>query len=248
MAFLSFALVNTEAIDPDAVPIRPAATVIPLRDGPSGVEVLVLRRDENLAFHGGSWVFPGGRVDDDELEAAGGDELVAAKAAAKREAFEEAGLEIDVDDLVQLSHWTTPKGRNRRFATWFFVVAAPDTQVVIDDGEIRAFEWHTIEDAIAGCRAGEIMLAGPTYVSLLRLRHHPTVAEALAAVQARDNEVFLPRLVKGEAGTFSVYQADPAYHSGDLGAAGIRHRMQMLERGYHYINDLDPPHEPEHRP
>ncbi len=231
---------NTEAFDPDAVPIKPAATVIPLRDGPDGVEVLVLRRDENLAFHGGSWVFPGGRVDDHELETAAGDEGAAARAAARREAWEEAGLKIDEVDLVELSHWTTPKGRNRRFSTWFFVVAAPDGEVVIDDGEIRAFEWHTIDAAISGCQAGEIMLAGPTYVSLLRLRQHASVADALAAVAERPNEVFLPRLVKQGDLTFSVYQTDPAYQSGDLDAPGPRHRMQMLAAGYHYVNDADP--------
>lgn len=229
---------NTDAIDPEAVPIKPAATVIPLRDGPDGVEVLVLRRDTNLAFHGGSWVFPGGRVDDHELDA--GDDLAAARLAAVREAEEEAGLRIDADDLVTLSHWTTPIGRNRRFATWFFVVGAPAGDVVIDDGEIREFEWHTLADAIAGCEAGDIMLAGPTYVSLLRLRSSATVADALAFAAGRPDEVFLPRLAKGDQGTFSLYQGDPAYDSGDLAAAGPRHRMEMLDKGYRYHNEFDP--------
>lgn len=232
---------NTDAFDPDAVPIKPAATVIPLRDGRAGLEVLVLRRDENLAFHGGSWVFPGGRVDDDELEAAGGDEARAARAAARREAWEEAGLVIVEDDLVELSHWTTPLGRNRRFATWFYVIGAPDAEVVIDDGEIRAFEWHTIDAALTGCERGEIMLAGPTYVSLLRLGVYREVAEAVAAVAARPNEVFLPRLVKNGDLTYSVYQDDPAYETGDLSLPGPRHRMQMLAAGYRYLNDHDPP-------
>ncbi len=84
------------------------------------------------------------------------------------------------------------------------------------------------------------MLAGPTYVSLLRIRQHPTVADALAAVAERPNEVFLPRLVKQGDLMFSVYQTDPAYQSGDLDAPGPRHRMQMLAAGYHYINDADP--------
>ena len=45
---------------PDAIP---AATVVLLRDGADGVETLMLRRDVNLAFAGGAWVFPGGRLD-----------------------------------------------------------------------------------------------------------------------------------------------------------------------------------------
>ena len=44
-----------------AVP-RPAATVMLLREERDGVEVLVIRRHEKLAFMGGMWVFPGGSV------------------------------------------------------------------------------------------------------------------------------------------------------------------------------------------
>jgi 8-oxo-dGTP pyrophosphatase MutT (NUDIX family) len=44
-----------------AVP-RAAATVILLREGRDGVEVLAIRRHEKLAFMGGMWVFPGGSV------------------------------------------------------------------------------------------------------------------------------------------------------------------------------------------
>jgi 8-oxo-dGTP pyrophosphatase MutT (NUDIX family) len=41
---------------------RPAATVLLLREGRDGVEVLLIRRHEKLAFMGGMWVFPGGSV------------------------------------------------------------------------------------------------------------------------------------------------------------------------------------------
>jgi 8-oxo-dGTP pyrophosphatase MutT (NUDIX family) len=238
MGVRNLALVNTEAIDPEAVPVHPAASVIPLRDGGAGLEVLVLRRDTKLAFHGGSWVFPGGRVDAHEIEAAGSDGLAAARVAAAREAREEAGLEIDPAGLVTLSHWTTPLGRNRRFATWFFVVEAPEAEVVIDDGEIREFEWHTVTEAITGCDAGRIALAGPAYVSLLRLAPFATVAEATDAIAARADEVFRPRLVRDGKLVVSVYQDDPAFHTGDLTAAGPKHRMHMLEAGYRYINEL----------
>ncbi len=228
-----------EDFDPETVPIKPAATVIPLRDGPGGMEVLVLRRDADLAFHGGSWVFPGGRVDPGDFEAAASEDVVeAARHAAVREAKEEAGLDIAAADLVSLSHWTTPVGRNRRFSTWFYVVHAQDGEVTIDDGEIREFEWHTIDAALRGCEAGDILLAGPTYVSLLGLARHTTVAAALAEVAGTPDEVFLPRLAKSSAGTFSLYQSDVAYDSGDLSLDGPRHRMHMLEKGYHYIKEL----------
>src|ERR1035438_6053282 len=43
---------------------RPAATVISLRDGTNGYEILMLRRNLNSDFVGGAYVFPGGRVDE----------------------------------------------------------------------------------------------------------------------------------------------------------------------------------------
>src|ERR1700690_1442110 len=45
---------------------RPAATVIPLRDGANGYEILMLRRNLNSDFVGGAFVFPGGRVDESD--------------------------------------------------------------------------------------------------------------------------------------------------------------------------------------
>jgi len=50
-------------------PIFPAATVILLRDSANGLEVFMVRRHENLAFMGGAYVFPGGRVDEADYEA-----------------------------------------------------------------------------------------------------------------------------------------------------------------------------------
>lgn len=51
---------------PVAVPVvpRPAATVMVLRDGADGVEVLLLRRAGGTPFVPGAHVFPGGAVDD----------------------------------------------------------------------------------------------------------------------------------------------------------------------------------------
>src|SRR2546421_7574078 len=106
-------------------PAIPAATVILLRDRASGLETLMVRRSSRLQF-GGMWVFPGGRVDPDdhpvsatadELAAAGpggrpdegaaaSNELAAARRAAAREAAEEAGLVVDEEGLVPLSHCT----------------------------------------------------------------------------------------------------------------------------------------------
>jgi 8-oxo-dGTP pyrophosphatase MutT (NUDIX family) len=100
-----------ESFDPLAVPLRPAATVMLVRDHVvNGLEVFMLQRTLKAAFAKGMFVFPGGRVDDvdnaDELEAIcdfftdahastllgiphGG---LAYWIAAIRECFEEAGV------------------------------------------------------------------------------------------------------------------------------------------------------------
>jgi 8-oxo-dGTP pyrophosphatase MutT (NUDIX family) len=91
---------------------RPAATVLALRDGALGYQVLMLRRNLNSDFVGGAYVFPGGGVDESDSDAVmqrltfGTDEHETSKllgvssgglayyVASLRELFEEAGLLI----------------------------------------------------------------------------------------------------------------------------------------------------------
>src|SRR6185436_2187806 len=94
---------------PADTPIRPASTVVVLRDGPRGPEVFLVRRHHAIAFMAGAHVFPGGRVDphDHDADASWCDgldiarrripgvspeESVAFHVAAARELFEEAGV------------------------------------------------------------------------------------------------------------------------------------------------------------
>jgi len=76
--------------DPSAfadVPIRPAATVMLLRDTDAGPEVFMLRRTANAVFASGMYVYPGGKVD-----AADGEGHEGYLVAAIRECYEEAGV------------------------------------------------------------------------------------------------------------------------------------------------------------
>ncbi len=102
----------------------PSATVVLLRAGPSALELLLLRRSAKLVFHGGAWVFPGGRIDPEDYAAGAEHDVVAAsRKGAVREIHEETGLCVDPMDLVPSSRWTTPEGLPRRFATWFYAAA-----------------------------------------------------------------------------------------------------------------------------
>ena len=55
----------TQLIHPQRAPAvaRPAATVLLLRDGAQGVEVLMTRRAMSASFAPGAYVFPGGGID-----------------------------------------------------------------------------------------------------------------------------------------------------------------------------------------
>jgi 8-oxo-dGTP pyrophosphatase MutT (NUDIX family) len=55
-------------MDPTRViaPAKPASTLMALRDSPEGIEVLMVKRNRAASFMGGVWVFPGGRVDEED--------------------------------------------------------------------------------------------------------------------------------------------------------------------------------------
>ena len=52
-------------------PVRPAATVLLLRDSPQGIEVLMTRRSMTASFAPGAYVFPGGGIDAADAQAHG---------------------------------------------------------------------------------------------------------------------------------------------------------------------------------
>lgn len=100
-----------EPFDPTTVPVKPAATVLLVRDAEAGgTEVFMLRRTFNAAFASGMFVFPGGKVDDvdgvaeiaelcDGLWDDGASALLGLESgglaywvACIRECFEEAGI------------------------------------------------------------------------------------------------------------------------------------------------------------
>lgn len=215
--------------------IYEAATVILLRDGAQGLETLMLRRNSKLAFAGGMWVFPGGRVDpEDRTGLATEDDLGAARRAAVREALEETGLAIVEDDLVAFSHWTPPDVAVKRFLTWFFVARAPGGEVSIDLGEIHEQAWMSPADAMRRRNALEIELLPPTWVTLERLATFGDVASALAACRDCTPERFATRIASVPGGGLTIWQGDAAYESGDPDTAGPRHRLWMMPDGWRY--------------
>lgn len=81
-------------------PALPAATVLLLRDGAQGIEVLMTRRSPKASFAPGAYVFPGGGIDALDAQSHGAaarrttqsDEQLTEAIAAIRESFEELGV------------------------------------------------------------------------------------------------------------------------------------------------------------
>jgi 8-oxo-dGTP pyrophosphatase MutT (NUDIX family) len=179
-----------------AVP-RPAATVILLRRGGKhaerGLQILLVQRNPEARFMPGVWVFPGGSVDSED-----GDGEAAHRTAAARELAEEAGIELDANDLVAYSRWITPRVAPIRFDTRFYLALAPAHSPPQPDGsETVDAGWFGPQDALDMHYAGELPLVFPTIKHLESLVGFANAAQALEAARDREVKPVEPR-VEGE--------------------------------------------------
>ena len=172
----------------------PAATVVVIREtaNKTDLEVLLLRRNSKLIFHGGHWVFPGGRVDAIDFDSDDQSlEYQAALRAAVRETREEAGIDLDIDRLVHTAHWTTPPKLPRRFCTWFFLCPLFEpVSVVVDNDEILEHRWITAREALHEAKAENWVLPRPTMVTLQDIEGHRNLDELLEDANRREIRVF----------------------------------------------------------
>jgi 8-oxo-dGTP pyrophosphatase MutT (NUDIX family) len=211
----------------------PSATIVVLRDGAAGLEVLLLDRVEKEGKPGPS-VFPGGRVD--PLDHVQGDEGDAAlRRAAVREAREEAGLELAADALLPISRWITPEISPRRFDTWFYLAAVPgETTVRVDGSEIARHHWLAPEAALAAHHERRLRLAPPTFVTVSWLLGHGSADGARQSLAPGPPVVFRPRVCQVGEGACMLYPGDAGYEASDPGAPGARHRLWALPGGWRY--------------
>jgi 8-oxo-dGTP pyrophosphatase MutT (NUDIX family) len=213
---------------------KPSATVVLLRDGTRGLELLLLQR---AAKDGkpGPWVFPGGKVEPGDVEAGAPGSRESALRAAVRETREEAGLALEPGRLVAISRWITPELAPQRFDTWFFA-GAVDTahEVVVCGSEMVAHRWLAPAAALAAQTSGELSLAPPTFVTVSWLGAHARAAEAVRALADAPFITFRPRIHRGAEGAVMLYPGDAGYEANDPTAPGARHRIVALPSGWRY--------------
>lgn len=219
-----------------AEPAIPAATVLLLRDTSDGPEVLMLHKTSKIAF-GGMWVFPGGRIDDEDYRIEG-DHDAAAVTAAVRETEEEAGIIIPENDFVFFAHWTPPASTPRRYATWFFATSTDeDHDIEVDGGEIQDHQWINPERALEEHAAGNIDLAPPTWVSLYHLGRFDSAGDALKAFAAGEPRVYQTRIAQTEdSHRVAMWKGDAGYDSWDANVSGPTHRLVMKPGGFEFLH------------
>ena len=183
--------------------IRTAASAMLGRDGPDGLELLVVERSASSRFLPSYVAFPGGAVEPDDPALAArwfGDAAESARAAAVRELVEEVDLAItdgptrragrrleavDVEPppaerLVEVAHWIAPEEVPVRFDARYFAVAALDAEAPIADGlETADAWWVSPRRLLAEWEAGERRLYWPTWLTVTEAARCEDVASLL---------------------------------------------------------------------
>src|SRR5918995_637836 len=183
---------------------RPAASLILLRDGSDGAEVLLVQRHPEQKFMGGAWVFPGGGTGPEDADPA---------ATALRELEEEAGVALGAEaDLVPFARWIAPEQVSVRFDTWFFAAAAPpEAEPTVDGRECVDARWIRPADALAAHARGDLLLVFTTIKNLERLGATGSVAETLAAARERPVVAVQPRVVIRDDTAEVLLPGEPGY-------------------------------------
>lgn len=191
---------------------RPASSVVVIREGNPDLEVLMVER-QPTGFFGGLMVFPGGAVEDCDIEL-GSTVDDQHRVAAIRETAEEVGIlitgeapqkapttrgasllaEVGADrvraaasQLVLVSRWITPSSAPKRYDTWFFLAGVDgDPEITLDREELVGHCWTTPQAALRRLEAGDWDMILPTVSHLRWLSRFSSRATAEMAASGTD--------------------------------------------------------------
>lgn len=189
-------------VAPDEAVVRPAATVVLLRDTALGIDAWLQQRAFSLNFAAGMFAFPGGAVDQADALAQFPPSLVSAHAAAWqehglsnasthlaaaiRETHEECGVMLDASAPVPWGRWVTPRLMHRRFDARFYVARCPPMQYPQPlTAEVANARWHSVKGALALHANGDLPMWPPTIGTLDQLVSFEQVADVLAAAPSQ---------------------------------------------------------------
>ena len=154
--------------------------------------VYLLKRPSNSKFMPNAHVFPGGRVDLEDIKNSKYISnlklnLAAYKIAAMRECLEESSIKLNnINSLVSFSHWITPEIEPRRYDTRFFITQITSEQYAqTEHSTAEATEgiWISPQEALNRFEKNQIFLAPPTYLSLKSINKSKTYSNCLKSIK-----------------------------------------------------------------
>lgn len=175
-----------------SVQVQAAACVIALRGSP--FEILLIRRHRNSAFLPDVWVFPGERLENQDLR---DNELATMQACAVRELQEETGLTIvDLHSIVCTARWITPPGVHKRFDTWFFLAAVPDdAEATADQIEGTEVLWIKPREALTQHANSALSMVLPTRRNLEAIAEFSNARELIESRRNAPLRTIRPQIV-----------------------------------------------------
>jgi 8-oxo-dGTP pyrophosphatase MutT (NUDIX family) len=119
------------------------------------------------------------------------------------------GLAVDAAALHPWARWVTPVGEAHRYDARFFAAALPHGAEAQDvTAESSAAAWVRVALAVRQAQRGERKLMPPTIATLAALLAFETVAEVLAAAEARNLDAVRPEIRFAEDGSIAVELPD----------------------------------------
>ncbi len=202
---------------PQPAPLMPSASVILVEAASAAApepRVFLLRRRAESSFMPNRYVFPGGKVEDEDGEPAMSPAALAA--CARRELFEEAGVQLtSQDQLVPYARWITPAARPKRFDTQFFLAQLPaGQQAQADLRESSRGLWLSPAQALRENLAGAVELAPPQVIILGQLSQTGGWRGFVELAASLPPEPVLPLLWLGQGLRIILLPHDPEYALG----------------------------------
>lgn len=212
-----------------------AATVILLRNHKDGLQTLLLCRGNSRTVMNSAWVFPGGKVDEADLNQADSIQskltspakellnepnLESSLAAALfetacRETREETGVRLTPSQLKTWSRWVTPNEPSmmkKRFDARFFITALPEGQTAVHDGtEATDSQWITAHSALQSYADLKITLAPPQIMTLIALTKFKSIQECIDYAAHTAAYTIKPHVIKTDSSRTLTYPGDPAH-------------------------------------
>ncbi len=108
---------------------------------------------------------------------------------------------VDLARLVWTSRWITPRGRPKRFDTYFFLARAPEAAIAtLENDEAVDLVWISPSAALERHAAREFEMVFPTIKNLEALAGFSSIVDLMESRSGAEIRTFQPIIVRDGAG------------------------------------------------